>query len=161
MTSTWLVPVDEQSFQKTLTQPIDLSDWDDRPSDFPARTRVWGVRTDPKQGEWSMNKSHLEDMKTGDPLLFYRNSKSRYDAAGTIGQFAHTTYVRDSYWNGGPAIDIYTIENYDDFINMTTKEVNQLLRYKEGYYPQGLSPVASDWPTDQLLEQLSIGSTVE
>jgi hypothetical protein len=39
----WLVPVDERSFQRTLADPVDLSDWDDRPDDFPERARVWAV----------------------------------------------------------------------------------------------------------------------
>jgi len=48
----WLVPVDEPSFQRTLAEPIDLSDWNNRPDSFPERARVWGVRTDPEQGSW-------------------------------------------------------------------------------------------------------------
>jgi len=51
-----LVPVDEASFQRTLDEPIDLSDWDDRPASFPDRARVWGVRADPDQGFWERNR---------------------------------------------------------------------------------------------------------
>lgn len=65
----WLVPVDERSFQRTLAQPVDLSGWEDRPDDFPETARVWGVRTDRKQGDWKRNRRNLEKMEAGDPLL--------------------------------------------------------------------------------------------
>lgn len=158
MARTWLVPVDENSYQQTLAQPIDLTGWEDRPDNFPEQARIWGVRTDPEQGEWKANKRHLEQMETGDPLLFYRNSKGQYDAAGRIGQFTHTDYVRDKHWNGGPAIDIYTVENYNPDLQISKKQVNQLLGYKEGHHPQGLSPVAADRSTDRLIQRLDIGT---
>lgn len=49
------MPLDEPSFQKTLAEPTDLMDWDDRPDSFPDRPRVWGIRTDPEQGSWERN----------------------------------------------------------------------------------------------------------
>ena len=161
MSSLWLVPVDENSYQQTLAQPIDLTSWDDRPADFPEQARIWGVRTDPAQGEWNGNERHLEKMKTDDTLLFYRNKESRYDAAGRIGQFDYTDYIRDEYWNGGPALDIYTVKNYDNSVEMEPEQVNQLLGYKENYWPQGLSPVASDRPTDRVIRRLNLDTSEE
>lgn len=73
MAQVWLVPVDEPSYQKTLAEPIDLTDAPGKPSSFPDEARVWGVRTDPEQGSWERNKRNLEQMERGDPLLFYRN----------------------------------------------------------------------------------------
>lgn len=65
---------------------------------------VRGVRTDPTQGSWERNRRNLERMEPGDPLLVYRNEESRYTATGRVGPFWHTTYVRDEFWNGEPAM---------------------------------------------------------
>ena len=154
MTQLWILPVDERSFQQTLTEPIDVNNAPNKPVKFPDQARVWGVRTDPEQGSWERNKRNLERMKTGDPLLVYRNSTSEYHAMGRIGPFWHTTYIRDEFWNGGPAIDIFAVEDYEE-INISRKEVNQTLGYKENFWPQGLWRVADDRPVDSLLWKLS------
>ena len=86
--SLWLVPVDARSFQRTLAQPVDLSDWSERPDDFPDRAREQGVRTDQEQGSWERNRRNLKKMEPGDPLLVYRNSRSRYTATRRVGPMA-------------------------------------------------------------------------
>ena len=91
----WLVPVDERSFQRTLAEPVDLSDWDERPDSFPEEARIWGVRTDPEQGTWKRNRRNLERMERSDPMLIYRNEMSRYTATGRVGPMTRTEYVRD------------------------------------------------------------------
>lgn len=85
MPQLWLVPADESSYQRTLAEPVDLTDAPNKPPDFPDEARVWGVRTDPEQGDWERNRRNLERMSPGDPLLIYRNSRSRYIAAGRVG----------------------------------------------------------------------------
>lgn len=152
MTQLWLVPVDEASYQATLDDPIDLSDVD-TPVGFPDETRVWGVRTDPEQGSWERNRRNLERMNTGDPLLIYRNSESYYTATGRIGQFWHTEYVRDEHWNGGPAIDVFAVEDYRE-IDLPRSTVNRILDYEENFWPQGLWRVADDRPVDRLIRRL-------
>jgi len=152
----WLVPVDEPSFQRTLAEPIDLSDWDDRPDSFPEHARVWGVRTDPEQGSWERNRRNLERMERDDPLLIYRNSESRYTATGRIGPMAHTEHVRDEYWDGGPALDIYAVEGYDDSINVEPETVNRLLGYKESFWPQGLWRVSDHRPAERVVGEFNI-----
>lgn len=153
MTQLWLVPVDEESFQETLAKPIDLTDAPAKPENFPDEARVWGVRTDSAQGSWERNKRNLERMETGDPLLIYRNSQSRYTATGHVGPFWHTTYVRDEFWNGGPAVDVYTVEDYRE-CDLDRRTVNRILGYKENFWPQGLWRVADDRPIDQLLRRI-------
>lgn len=153
MAQFWLLPADEPSFQQTLIQPIDLSDQQDKPRNFPDYTRVWGVRTDLEQGGWERNRRNLERMETGDPLLIYRNSTSQYHAKGRIGEFWHTSYIRDEFWNGGPAVDVFSIQDYEE-ISISPEVVNKLLEYKEGFRPQGLWRVSDDRPVDRLLEQL-------
>lgn len=152
----WLVPVDERSFQRTLAKPVDLSGWENRPDDFPERSRVWGVRTDPDQGEWERNRRNLEKIERGDPLLIYRNSVSRYTATGRIGPMAHTEYVRDEFWVGGPALDVYAVEEYDDSIDSESEIVNELLGYEENFWPQGLWRVADDRPIERVVSRFDI-----
>lgn len=156
MNQLWLVPVDEYSFRQTLVEPIDLSNRDDKPDSFPERTRVWGVRTDPEQGDWERNQRNLEQMETGDPLLIYRNSTSRYHAKGRVGEFWYeTTYIRDEYWDGGPAINVFSVEDYEE-IDVERETVNDVLGYKEQFWPQGLLRVADDRPTNQVVRRFSI-----
>lgn len=152
----WLVPVDEKSFQRTLAELADLSDWKGRPDSFPEHARVWGVRTDPDQGSWERNRRNLERMERGDPLLVYRNSQSRYTATGRVGPMAHTEYVRDEYWDGGPALDIYVVEEYDDSIEVDPEVINRLLGYEESFWPQGLWRVADDRPTARVVERFDV-----
>lgn len=156
MTQLWLVPVDERSFQRTIAEPIDLGDQDEKPEDFPDRARVWGVRTDPEQGEWERNRRNLERMETGDPLLIYRNSTSRYQAKARVGTFWYdTTYIRDRYWDGGPAVNVFAIGDYEE-IDVEREEVNGILGYKEQFWPQGLWRVSDDRPTDQIVRRYDI-----
>ncbi|TKX66196.1 MULTISPECIES: hypothetical protein [Halorubrum] len=152
----WLVPVDEPSFQQTLAEPIDLSAWDSRPASFPEHARVWGVRTDPEQGSWERNRRNLELMERDDPLVIYRNSKSRYTATGRVGPMAHTEYVRDQYWDGGPALDIYAIENYDDSIDVDPETINRVLGYKDSFRPQGFWRVSDDRPIERVARKFNI-----
>jgi hypothetical protein len=152
----WLVPVDEPSFQQTLAEPIDLSPWDNRPASFPDHARVWGVRTDPEQGSWERNRRNLERMERDDPLVIYRNSKSRYTATGRVGPMAHTEYVRDHYWDGGPALDIYVVEDYDDSIDVDPKTINRMLGYKDSFRPQGFWRVSDDRPIERVAQKFDI-----
>ncbi|WP_434530173.1 hypothetical protein ACODNH_01410 (plasmid) [Haloarcula sp. NS06] len=152
----WLVPVDEPSFQRTLAEPIDLSDWDNRPDSFPERARVWGIRTDQEQGSWERNRRNLECMERGDPLLIYRNVMSQYTATGRVGSMAHTEHVRDEYWDGGPALDIYVVEGYDDSIDVEPETVNRLLGYEESFWPQGLWRVSDGRPTERVIRKFDI-----
>ena len=152
----WLVPANERAFKRTLAEPADLSDWQDRPDSFPERARVWGVRTDPDQGLWERNRRNLERMERGDPLLVYRNEVSRYVAAARVGPMAHTEYVRDEYWDGGPALDVYVVEEWDDSIDVKPEKVNELLGYKRSFRPQGLWCVSDDRPVDRVIGRFEL-----
>jgi hypothetical protein len=152
----WLVPANERAFQRTLAEPVDLSGWQDRPDSFPKRARVWGVRTDPDQGSWERNRRNLERMERGDPLLVYRNGVSRYVAAGRVGPMAHTEYVRDEYWDGGPALDVYAVEEWDDSIDVAPEEVNELLGYKVPFRPQGFWRVSDDRPVERVVDRFGL-----
>lgn len=45
----WLVPIDERSFQRTLAEPVDLSDWESRLDSFPETARVWASGPTPNR----------------------------------------------------------------------------------------------------------------
>ena len=152
----WLVPANERAFQRTLAERVDLSGWQDRPGSFPERARVWGVRTDPEQGSWERNRRNLERMDRGDPLLVYRNEVSRYVATGRVGPMTHTEYVRDTYWGGGPALDVYAVEEWDDSVDVAPEEVNELLGYKWSFRPQGLWRVSDDRPVDRVIDSFDL-----
>lgn len=152
----WLVPVDEDSFQQTLAEPADLSGWTDRPDTFPKYAHVWGVRTDPEQGSWTRNRRNVERMQTGDPLLVYRNSKSRYTATGRVGAMARTEYVRDEFWGGGPALDVFTVEDYNNSVDIDRETVNEILGYKDSFWPQGFWRVSDDRPVNRLVRRFEI-----
>ena len=150
MSQLWLVPADERSYQRTLAEPVDLSDVADKPDEFPDRARVWGVRTDPEQGTWKRNRRNLDRMDRGDPLLIYRNGTGRYVATGQIGPFWETDYIRDEFWDGGPARHVYPIDGYEE-VDIRRETINDLLGYEEQFWPQGLWRVADDRPTDRVL----------
>lgn len=153
MTQLWLVPVDEQSYRETLAEPVDFSNRTDTPPKFPDEARVWGVRTDPEQGDWQRNRRNLVLMEHGDPLLFYRNNESKYTAFGRVGHFWHTEYVRDEHWSGGPALDVYSIEDWAE-IDVERGVVNEALGYERSFWPQGLWRVANEKPISSLIGHL-------
>lgn len=152
----WLIPVDEPSFQATLAEPIDLSAWPDRPPSFPQQGRVWGVRTDPEQGDWTRNRRNRDRMERGDPLLVYRTETSRYTATGRVGPMTHTEYIRDEYWDDGPALDVFLVEDYDDEHTIERSSVNRLLEYKQSFWPQGLWRVSDDRPVQRVVDRFDI-----
>ena len=159
MTQLWLVPVDEPSYQNTMEEPINLSECEEKPEEFPDEARVWGVRTDLEQGTWKRNRRNLERMESDDPLLIYRNSQSKYTAVGHVGKFwLDTDYVRDEYWFGGPAKDVYSIEGYQQ-IDLSREVVNTALGYKDSFWPQGFWRVSDDRPVQRLLERVERETT--
>lgn len=149
----YLVPMDEPSYRATVAEPLDLSDWENRPDDFPATARVWGVRTDPAQDSWERNQQTWERMESGEPLLFYLNGTGEFVAHGRIGVMCETDYIRDEYWNGGPAITVYTVEDYDDSVSVSLDEAKSILSYDDGFVLRGTHRVSEDRPVDRLLRQ--------
>jgi len=156
MTQLWRVPATEPDYQETLAQPCDLTSAPNKPESFPDKARVWGVRTDSKheRGPFPRNENNLERMEAGDPLLIYRKMKGRYEAAGYVGgPIWHTTWVRNEFWDGGPALDIFYIDNWTP-VHLDRRTVNQILGYEENDAPQGLRRVADKRPSDKLLQRI-------
>jgi len=156
MANLWLIPTDEHSYQQTLADPVDLTPAPDKPSSFPDNARVWGVRTDPEHPDapWDRNEQNLERMSPGDPLVIYRNSESRYVATGYIGgPIWHTGWVRDSFWGGGPALDIFYTDQWQP-IDMEPEALNKQLGYEENFVPQGLWRVADSRPIERAIQHI-------
>lgn len=156
MPQLWLIPADEQSFNETLAKSRNLTPAPDKPDGFPDHARVWGVRTDPEHPDapWKRNERNLEKMEPGDPLLVYRNSESRYVGAGRIGgPLWHTEWVRDRFWDGGPALDVFHIDRWAE-IDLAPETVNRILEYEDSFWPQGLWRVADDRRTSRLVQRL-------
>lgn len=95
-------------------------------------------------------------MERDDPLLIYRNSGSRYTATGRVGLMAHTEHVRDEYWDGGPALDVYVVEGYGDSLDVEPETINRLLGYEELFWPQGLWRVSDHRPTERVVRKFDI-----
>jgi hypothetical protein len=151
----WLVPVDE-TFRETLESPVDLTEWVGRTIDFPLFARVLGVRTDSEDGVRKRNKQYWESMETGDPLLVYRTDRDRYVAFGRVGQKAETKYFQDTYWEDEAAVSIFTVNDYDDSLDLAPETVNDVLGYAEDFRPHGLSTVSPDRPISELLFFLDV-----
>jgi hypothetical protein len=84
------------------------------------------------------------------------NLMSRYTAIDRVGPMDHTEYIRDTYWDGGPALDVFVVEDYDDSIDIDPEAVNDLLGYEESFRPQGLWRVSDDRPTAEVVRRLGI-----
>lgn len=41
----------------------------------------------------------------------------------------HEDDIRDEFWDGAPALDVYVVEGYDDAIHVEPETVNELLGY--------------------------------
>lgn len=95
-------------------------------------------------------------MERGDPLVFYRNKYSRYDAVGRVDTKFETEYIRHHLWNGGSAISIYTVEDYDDSVSLDRSVVNRFIGYQDDFWPQGLWKVADDRPVERLLQRVGL-----
>jgi hypothetical protein len=67
-----------------------------------------------------------------------------------------TEYIRAEYWGGGPALDVYVVEDYDDSIDADPVTVNKVLGYDESFWPQGLWRVSDDRPADQVVRRFDI-----
>ena len=81
---------------------------------------------------------------------------SQYTATGRVGAMAHTEHVRDEYWDGGLALDIYVVEGYDDSIDVEAETVNRLLGYEESFWPQGFWWVSDGRPTERVIRKFDI-----
>lgn len=151
----WLVPINE-TFRQTLESPVDLTRWVGRTIDFPLFARVLGVRTGSRNGARKRTKQYWESMETGDPVLAYWTNRDRYTAFGRVGLKAETRHFLETYWDDEAAVSVFTIDDYDDSLDLDPEAVNDVLGYAEDFRPHGLSKVSSDRPISELLFFLDV-----
>jgi hypothetical protein len=97
-------------------------------------------------------------METGEPLLFYRNGEGRFFATGRIGAMGKTDYVRNEFWNGGPADSVYEVRDYSEDVDISSGRVKSLLGYDEGFVVRGTHRVSEDRSIDRLLKTIGVDS---
>lgn len=151
----WLVPIDE-TLRQTLEAPVDLTRWVGRTIDFPLFARVLGIRTGSGNGVRKRTQRYWEKMETGDPILVYQTNRDRYIAFGRVGQKAQTRHFLETYWDDEAAVSVFTVDDYDDSLDLAPEAVNDVLGYAEDFRPHGLSKVSSDRPTSELLFFLDV-----
>ncbi len=151
----WIVPVDAMLWH-TLESPVNLTEWDGRTIEFPFFARVLGIRTGSEENVWKRNRQYWETMDSEDPLLIYRTDLERYIGFGRVGQKAETTYFGKTYWGDESAASIFTVDDYDDSLDLSPETVNDVLGYEEGFRPHGLSKVSPDRPISELLFFLDV-----
>lgn len=151
----WIVPVDA-TFWRTLESPVNLTEWDGRTLDFPFFARVLGIRTDSAEGVRKRNRRYWQSMESDDPVLIYRTDLERYVGFGRIGKKTETSYFGETYWNDEAAVSVFTVEDYDDSLDLAPQRVNEVVDYEEGFRPHGLSKVSPERPISELLFFLDV-----
>jgi len=145
MANVFLVPCDPGNYDRTVSSPVALCEYPDRPDPLQNMTeaRFWGAR----DGEG--NQSYFAKMRPGNFVLFYQNSQ--YIGVGFIGTTFEdeSGWVRTTFWKNAPSKLIYTINDFSS-ISVPRSKVNQIFDYKNDYYPQGLTRVADDRFTRRL-----------
>jgi hypothetical protein len=68
----------------------------------------------------------------------------------------HTEYIRDEYWDGGPALDVYVVEDYNADIDIDRATINDLLGYKKSFWPHGFWRVGDDRPINRVFRRVGL-----
>lgn len=155
MPQLWMVPVDASMYKATLSRPVDLTAAPDKPAEFPDRARVCGIRTDSEKGEWERNRLYLQFLTSGDHVLVFDTSKGRFTGSGRVGPRWQTEYVRDRFWDGDPATDVFALEEYLE-VGVPRVTVNRILEYDLDFYPRGFSKVADGRPIGRVLTHFAL-----
>lgn len=137
MSSLFFVPYTQPAFKHTVETSIDLTSLsisDDvlQEIPFPKEARVWGAKDSER------NQNFFDQMKSGDPLLFYHNGKFQY--YGELGVKFRNTEIADEYWNGINASMIYSVVDLIS-VDIDRRDVNTVLGYEECYKPVSLHRV--------------------
>lgn len=134
------VPVDFPNFGRTVTDPVDLADYDPpvdvtRELDDLAGVRVWGTR----KGDG--NRDRYAQMEPGDWTLFYHDGA--YVAVGRVGVKFESPWVSRTFWGYAPKQLLYTVEQYRD-LDAPLADVNADLGLDSGDEPPRIERVPDD-----------------
>ena len=140
----FLAPWDADSFDRTVSEAVDLSEYDDRPEalDAGGEVRLAGV------GEGSRNESNFEKLESGDLVLFYEGSE--YVGAGWVGTTFEDSngWVSETLWDDDERPLVFTVDEFTP-ITVSKAAVNSIFGYSESYNPAGLLRVADDKLSNQ------------
>lgn len=136
-TSLFLVAVSFPNFDRTVTDPVTLSEFDpppevtrELPDDRPVR--VWGTR---KGGG---NREQYAELAADDRLLFYH--EDAYLATGRVGKTFTTPWISRTFWGYAPRELLYTVEDYRE-TDLAPETVNAALGFDAAFRPEGLHRV--------------------
>lgn len=140
----FLVPVDPETFERTMAEPVDVSELSDPPealSDVET-VRLWGV------ANGSRTVETFERMVEGDLVLFYDDGA--YVGVGRVGRtFADDAgWLAATLWDGEPATHVLTVTDFEP-VSIPMAAVNALFDYGASYVP-GFTRVAPDRVTASL-----------
>lgn len=133
MTQMFFVPVDEDWmywYNKTVEQPIDLSDSPIEDLQDIGKARVWGTT----RGE--RKRRLFAEMQHGDAIMFYRNRE--FFATGRVGMTFESSTAGEWLWDTPESIFIYTVEDYQHS-SIPLEQVNELLGYSENNIVNGFT----------------------
>jgi putative restriction endonuclease len=138
--SLYRVPVDFPNFGRTVTDPVDLADYDPpvdvtRELDDLAGVRVWGTR----KGDG--NRDRYGQMASGDWTLFYHDGT--YVATGRVGVKFESPWVSRTFWGYAPKQLLYTVERYRD-LDAALADVNADLGLDPDDEPPRIERVPDD-----------------
>jgi len=141
----FLVQCDAENFERTVTTPVDLTDYDDRPEALQSadEARLWGT------SEGTRNAQNFERMAPGDLLLFYR--EETYVGVGRVDQTFEDEagWVGETLWDGEPLPYVYTVTGFTP-LSIDRAAVHRLFGYDASYSPGELLRVAPDRVTASL-----------
>jgi len=140
----FLVPVDPETFDRTMAEPVDLTDLGDRPEALSGleTARLWGV------ANGSRTVETFDRMEPGDLLLFYDDGT--YVGVGRVGHTLEDEagWLSATLWDGEPATHVLTVSDFQS-VSIPLAAVNTLFDYGAGYVP-GFTRVAPDRVTASL-----------
>ena len=134
----FLVPIDPENFERTVSTPVDLADHEDRPDDLPdaGEVRLWGA------DDGTRSVDTFERMVPGDLLLFYDGGT--YVGVGRVGETFEDGdgWVGETFWDGGETTHVYTVTDFSA-LSVPRAAVHRLFDYGPDYSP-GFIRVAPD-----------------
>lgn len=132
----FLVPIEPENFERTVSSPVDPAEHDDRPDALQDadEVRLWGV------GDGSRSVETFERMEPGDLLLFYDGGT--YVGVGRVGETFEDGWASETFWDGDSRAHVFTVTDFAP-VEVPRAAVHRLFDYGPDYSP-GFTRVAPD-----------------
>lgn len=144
MTRLYLAPVGDDwysRFTETVKEPVDLTSYQLGEIKLPteikeaSELRIWGTT------EGEQKQQYFQEMQTGDPVLFYRDSN--YFASARVEKTVRSAALGQELWGSADSVYIYTLTDYKEH-QIAPQQVNDILGYSEGYIPMGFMRISQN-----------------